>query len=160
MSRFTQDMTLTATVGSVNGSEFELRCLSGDSRSRVAEPPRIDSCDPACLSGRQGEQGLLLLNYLTDIYTRIHLADVLDDDKNSCIYFSPRAGLRSINVLPDFAREEDVTVHSVGMDVQTRTDLQFRDFQLPLDDVQPGSMISVGFQSTTFLDSRAEGKDV
>lgn len=107
MSRFTQDMTLTATVGPVNFSEFELRCLSGDSRSRVAEPPRIDFRDLACSAGRQGEQGLLLLNDPTDIYTRIHLADVLDDDKNSCIYYSPRAGPRSINVLPDFARPEE-----------------------------------------------------
>lgn len=50
-------------------------------------------------------------------------------------------------------------VHSVGIDVRTHTDLQFRDFHLPLNDVQRGSMISVRFQSKTFLDSRAEGKD-
>lgn len=94
------------------------------------------------------------LNYLAHIYTRLHLADVLDGDPNFCVYFRPRPGLRSINVLPDFIRPDNVTVHSVRINGRTRTDLQVRAFQLPLDDVEPGATISVRFQPMTSMSLR------
>jgi len=89
------------------------------------------------------------LNYLAHVYTRIHVAELADSDRTFCLYFQPRAGLRSINVLPDFVRPGEVAVQSVRINGRTRTDLQVRDFQLPLDDVEPGATISVRFQSAS-----------
>jgi hypothetical protein len=43
----------------------------------------------------------------------------------------------------------DVSVQSVRINGRTRTDLEVRDFQLPLDTVEPGATITVRFQRVT-----------
>jgi hypothetical protein len=82
------------------------------------------------------------LNYLAHIYMRVFVSKVGSADDNFVLFFQPDfKGMKSINVLPDFARADEVEIVSIKIDGVPSKDFEKGSFRIPLDSAPAGAAI-------------------
>jgi hypothetical protein len=87
------------------------------------------------------------LNYLAHIYMRVFASRAGSEDDNFVLFFRPDIGaMKSINVLPDFARADEVEIVTVRIDGVPRKDFQKNSFRIPLDGAPSGAVLEVEFR--------------
>jgi putative intracellular protease/amidase/mannose/cellobiose epimerase-like protein (N-acyl-D-glucosamine 2-epimerase family) len=98
------------------------------------------------------------LNYLAHYYIRLYATNTEGELSNFSLFFRPcvNSGLRSLNVLPDFVKPDEVEVHSVKINGVSQRSVDHDNFQITLPEGALGSEIVVEFKPVQRGKSKVE----